>query len=319
MSELQLEPAPDPEPERMRSDDAVRTALLVTHTGRSDVVALAERVARELGEAGWRLQVLDDEADDLGIDAPASVAPVSPTRPVEIAIVLGGDGTFLRAAEIVRRGDVPLLGVNLGRVGFLAEAEPDAVDEMVRRVVAREYVVSDRMTVDVDVIGPDGEATTCWAMNEASLEKSRLGRVIDVALAVDGHPLTGFGCDGVICATPTGSTAYAYSAGGPVVWPTVEALLVVPSNAHAIFSRPLLVGAESEVTLDIAADGHGGVLVCDGRRTTTVEPGGRLLVRRGAHAVRVATIHGGPFTDRLVEKFALPVAGFRNRRSTAAG
>jgi NAD+ kinase len=291
-----------------------RTALFVTHTGRADIVELARRVGGELAAAGFALRVLADEAADLQI-GDAQVVPVdAPGDGIEIAIVLGGDGTILRAAEILRCSGVPLLGVNLGRVGFLAEAEPDAVDDMVRHVVERRYDVSSRLTVDVDVTGPDGLDTTCWALNEASLEKSRRGRIIDVVLAVDGHSLTSFGCDGVICATPTGSTAYAFSAGGPVVWPAVEALLVVPSNAHALFARPVLVGPDSVVTLDVAADGHGGVLACDGRRTTHIPPGSRLQVRRGEHPVQLARIHGGPFTDRLVEKFALPVTGFRNRR-----
>ncbi|MGI8869037.1 MAG: NAD kinase [Mycobacteriales bacterium] len=298
-----------------------RTALLVTHTGRADVIQLARRVAEELRAAGFDLRVLEDEADDLAIRIADTVTAEEPkNRPdlaPEIAIVLGGDGTILRAAEIVRPLGVPLLGVNLGRVGFLAGTEPGDVDEMVSRVVTRDYAVTERMTVEIDVAAPDGSHTSCWAMNEASLEKSRRGRVIDVTLSVDGHALTAFGCDGVICSTPIGSTAYAFSAGGPVVWPDVEALLVVPSNAHALFARPLLVAPTAVVSLDIGAVGYGGLLICDGRRSTNVEPGSRLVLRRGAHEVRVASFDGGPFTDRLVDRFRLPVLGFRDHRLPA--
>ena len=160
---------------------------------------------------------------------------------IELAIVLGGDGTILRAAEVTRGSAAPLLGVNLGHIGFLAESERDDMDDAVRRVIARDYRVEERLALEVRVKDAvDAVVYETWALNEASVEKVERSRVLDVVIAIDGRPLTSFGCDGVLAATPTGSTAYAFSAGGPVVWPDVEAILLVPTNAHALFARPLV-------------------------------------------------------------------------------
>ena len=165
-------------------------------------------------------------------------------------MVFGGDGTFLRAAELARYTDAALMGVNLGRVGFLAETEPEAVEETLTAIERCEYSVEERLAIEVDVLDADGTVVGgTWALNEVSVEKAERSRVLDVVIAIDGRPLTSFGCDGVLCATPTGSTAYAFSAGGPVVWPDVEALLLVPSNAHALFARPLVTSPNSVLTV----------------------------------------------------------------------
>jgi len=300
-----------------------RAALLVTHTGRPDIVELAREVALQLGSAGFEVRVPEYEAKQFE----AGAGWGRPDRPdiravessdeaatgAEIVIVLGGDGTFLRATELACPAGVPLLGVNLGHVGFLAETEPEALAETVRSVVARRYDVEERLTVDVELSIEGEPPIHGWALNEASVEKSARERMLEVELEVDGRPLTSFGCDGVVCATPTGSTAYAFSSGGPVVWPEVEALLVVPNAAHALFARPLVIAPSSTVAVVIADRGHDGLLSCDGRRSTLVPAGGRVEVRRGTRPVRIARVHAGPFSDRLVAKFQLPVRGFRNR------
>jgi NAD+ kinase len=194
-------------------------------------------------------------------------------------------------------------------VGFLAEAEPDALTETVQRVVDREYVVEHRMTIDVEV-SRDGEVVAReWALNEASIEKTARQKMIDLVVAVDARPLSRWGADGVVMATPTGSTAYAFSAGGPVVWPEVEALLLVPLSAHALFARPLVVAPTSTLAVDVVSPTAG--LWCDGRRTLELPPGARVEVRRGSQPVRLARLHQAPFTDRLVAKFDLPVEGWR--------
>jgi NAD+ kinase len=204
--------------------------------------------------------------------------------------------------------------VNLGRVGFLAETEPDALPDTVRHIVTRSYTVEERLTLDVEV-RVDGEVVARdWALNEASIEKTRRERMLEVRLEIDGRPLTSFGCDGVVCASPTGSTAYAFSSGGPVVWPEVQALLVVPTSAHALFARPLVISPDATVAITIYDAHHDGVLGCDGRRTAPVPSGARVEVRRGAEPVRIARIHPQPFTERLVAKFGLPVDGFRVSR-----
>ncbi len=292
-----------------------RCALLVTHTGRRDIIELARDVAGRLGSAGMGVRVLEDEADDLDL-ADAEIVPGDDCAAdgAEIVLVLGGDGTFLRAAELARPSGAALLGVNLGRVAFLAETEPEALAETVAHILDRRYSVEERLTLDVHV-EVDGEVVAhAWALNEASVEKTSRERMLEVVIEVDGRPLTSFGCDGVLCSTPTGSTAYAFSAGGPVVWPDVEALLLVPNSAHALFSRPLVTSPSSVLTVCVADDGHDAVLFCDGRRTVAVPSGARVEVRRASQPVRVVQVHPTPFSDRLVAKFQLPVRGFREQR-----
>jgi NAD+ kinase len=213
--------------------------------------------------------------------------------------------------------------VNHGHVGFLAEAEADGLAELVDRVVARQYVVEERMTVDVTVRGNGAPIASAWALNEATVEKAARERMIELIIEIDGRPLSRWGCDGVVCSTPTGSTAYAFSAGGPVVWPEVEALLLVPISSHALFSRPLVVSPQSVLAVEVIvrAETSGAVLWCDGRRKVDLPLGARVEVRRGALPVLLARlpVPGGPFTDRLVAKFGLPVTGWRGRTWEDAG
>jgi NAD+ kinase len=231
---------------------------------------------------------------------------------IELVIVLGGDGTILRAAELARGGSAPLLGVNLGHVGFLAESERDDLAAAVARALERDYLVEERMTLSVRVkLGNDIIYET-WALNEATVEKASRERMLEVVIEVDGRPLSSFGCDGVVMSTPTGSTAYAFSAGGPIVWPSLDALLLVPLSAHALFARPLVVGPNSSLAVEVLDRTEGiGVLWCDGRRAVDLPRGARVVARRSPTPVRLARLHTGPFTDRLVNKFALPVHGWR--------
>jgi NAD+ kinase len=235
----------------------------------------------------------------------------------ELVVVFGGDGTILRGAEIARPSGTPMLGVNLGHVGFLAEAEVDDLSSTVDCVVGRMYSVEERLTIDVSVLVGGVELTRDWALNEASVEKASRQRMLDVVTEIDQRPLSRLGCDGVVCATPTGSTAYNFSAGGPVVWPEVDALLMVPISAHALFARPLVVSPHSVLAIEVLGDVDGaGVLWCDGRRTVTLPRGARVEVRRGTEPVRLARLHPAPFTDRLVRKFGLPVTGWRGTTGT---
>ena len=227
--------------------------------------------------------------------------------------MLGGDGS-IRAGQLARPHGTPVLGVNLGHVGFLAEAERDDLERIVDVVVERSYTVEERMTLAVDVWHEDELIFDTWALNEASVEKAAREKMLEVMVEVDGRPLSRWGCDGVAVATPTGSTAYAFSAGGPIVWPEVEAILMVPLSAHALFSRPIVVAPTSQLSIELIAAWHGrGVLWCDGRRMVEVPPGARIQVRRGKTPVRLARAHEASFTDRLVAKFDLPVLGWRGR------
>ena len=292
-----------------------REILLVAHTGREAVLRSAREVVERLCRAGIGVRVLAGEATELAC-TPAQVLSTEEDAAagVELVLVLGGDGTLLRGAELARPAGVPLLGINLGRVGFLAEAEAGDLAATLDGVVDRGYDVEERMTLDVEVRYDGAVVATGWALNDASVEKSTADRMLDVLVEVDGRPLSHWGCDGVVAATPTGSTAYAFSAGGPVVWPEVQALLLVPISAHALFSRALVVAPTSVLDIEISAEtAGGGVLWCDGRRTVELRAGARVEVRRGQQPVALARLQHRPFTDRLVAKFALPVQGWRGR------
>lgn len=290
-----------------------RTVLLIAHTGRPEAVEVATAVCKRLMGSGITVRLPADEAKDLPVEGAEVIDPDDDAaRECEIALVIGGDGTILRAAALTRTARTPLLGINLGHVGFLAEAEWDDVDSTVDAIIAADYAVEERMTVDV-VVSMDGLVLSRgWALNEASVEKAARQRMLEVVVEIDGRPLSRWGCDGIVFATPTGSTAYAFSAGGPVVWPEVEALLLVPISAHALFARPMVASPESTLAVEVSATSDGGgVLWCDGRRTVELAPGSRVEVRRGVRPVRLARLHQAPFTDRLVAKFGLPVDGWR--------
>lgn len=266
------------------TQNRARTVFLLAHTGRPAAIRSAELVVKGLLREGIGVRVLEYEAADLPL--PDEVELVSEATPqclegCELLIVLGGDGTLLRGAEFARASGVPMLGVNLGSVGFLAEAERDDLDKVVDRVVAKAYEVEERMTVDV-VVHRNGDIVhTDWALNEAAVQKAGAEKLLEVVLEIDGRPVTGFGCDGIVLSTPTGSTAYAFSAGGPVVWPEVEALLMVPISAHALFAKPLVTSPDSVLAVEVLPHIPPGVLWCDGRRTVELPAGARVEVRRG--------------------------------------
>ncbi|MGB4136327.1 MAG: NAD kinase [Microbacterium sp.] len=295
-----------------------RNILVVAHAQRDDTVAAASRVVSALHEAGARAVLAPEDREELAAVDPrfAEVAVVGAdvdVHDLELAIVLGGDGTILRAAEFVREAGAPVLGINMGHVGFLAEIERDDMDDAVRRVIARDYEVEERLALSVRVKDARGDVVyETWALNEATVEKASRERMIEVVLEIDGRPLSSFGCDGMVVSTPTGSTAYNFSAGGPVIWPDVEAIAVVPLSAHALFARPLVISPESAVAIEMGTRTDGtGILWCDGRRSHELPPGARVVVRRSSRPVRLARLHPIPFTDRLVRKFQLPVAGWR--------
>ena len=299
-----------------------RSVLLLAHTGRPAAIRSARLVHGSLSRAGLTVRMLKNEVEELAAQG-CVLSPIEVVEPggaaegAELVMVLGGDGTLLRAAETARPAGVPLLGVNLGHVGFLAEAEREDLSETVRSVVDQDYDVEERMTLEVAVLnggrGDESPPVRTWALNDATLEKGESRRILEMVLEVDGRPLSRWACDGVVCATPTGSTAHAFSAGGPVVWPDVEALLVVPISAHALFARPLVVGTRATVALEVVPDTAPGVLWCDGRRMVELPPGARVEITRADTPVRLARLHRAPFTDRLVAKFGLSVAGWRGR------
>lgn len=298
-------------------DAPARYILVVAHTGRQDSLEAGVQVCAQLIEAGVTPVLSEDERRDILAARPSfdDVAvlgvDVQPNE-LELVIVLGGDGTILRAAELVRGCSAPLLGINLGHVGFLAESERDDLAQAVARGLAKDYEVEERMTLSARVKLGKEVVYESWALNEATVEKASRERMLEVVIEVDGRPMSSFGCDGVVMSTPTGSTAYSFSAGGPVVWPGVAALLLVPLSAHALFARPLVVDADSSLAVELLDRTDGaGILWCDGRRAFDLPPGARVVVRRSPIPVRLARLHPGPFTDRVVHKFNLPVSGWR--------
>ena len=306
-----------------------RLVLLVSHTARKEALSATLECAEALLKAGIT-PVMDQQeraetlahAKTVNNSSAASILELGKDvqgSDLELAVVLGGDGTILKAAELVRASQTPLLGINLGHVGFLAESEKNEISSTMARVVAKDYLVKERMTLDVAVKLDGKEVYRTWALNEATVEKSARERMLEVVVEVDGRPLSSFGCDGIVVSTPTGSTAYAFSGGGPVVWPSVDALLMVPLSAHALFARPLVISPNSLVAVEVLQRSAGaGVLWCDGRRSTELPVGARVEVRKSEKPVRLARLSQGPFTDRLVRKFSLPVEGWRGPDSKKA-
>jgi len=269
-----------------------REIHLVTHRHRPDAQRSAAIIEEELTRHGF------------------TVRRSGPLGDAEIVVVLGGDGTILAATELTRGTDIPIVGINYGHVGFLAEIEPEGLPRVVEQITARAWTLDRRMTIDVEVHLPDGRRERSWTLNEAAVDKSG-HPMIEVSLGVDGRGVSSFACDSVLMATPTGSTAYSFSAGGPVVWPDVEAMLLVPVAAHALFTRPLVVGPDSELQLVVEAPG--ARLICDGRRELPVDGGSLVTARKSEHPVYLARLNETPFSGRLVKKFHLPVRGWRDR------
>lgn len=301
-----------------------RHVALAVHYQRPEAMAAAARFVSAVSPHGitcWlrgaSYALLAEQLTGVDIRPFEGLPPV----PVELVVVFGGDGTILRAAEWAVGEGIPLLGVNLGHVGFLAELEPSDADELVERVVAGAYDVEERICLDVELRDrPGGELVwSTFAVNEVSLEKASRQRMIEVVVDVDGHPLSRWGTDGVLVSTPTGSTAYAFSAQGPVLWPDLDALLVVPLLAHALFARPMVLSPRSLVSITmLPGQGTGGVLWCDGRRSVDVTTYQEVTVRRSERMLRLARISPRPFVERLVRKFDLPVYGWRGNAARQA-
>ncbi|GAB3845639.1 NAD kinase [Nesterenkonia populi] len=297
-----------------------RAVLVLAHTGRLEAVEAGVAVAEQLHEAGLTPVMLARDIEALSTQmgkrlaaTPLAVADQDiPLDECEVGMVLGGDGSILRAADLVREAELPLMGVNLGHVGFLAESERTQLDDSVRWVAEQNYVVEPRMALDVQVWQGSAHLASSWALNEASIEKASRQRMIELVVEIDGAPVSTFGCDGIVMATPTGSTAYAFSAGGPVVWPEVQALVLAPISAHALFARPLVVDPDSTMAVEILQrEDEEGVLWCDGRRAMNLPGGARVEVTRSERPVLLARVHQTPFSQRLVEKFNLPITGWR--------
>ncbi|MBA8795275.1 NAD+ kinase [Friedmanniella endophytica] len=320
----------------MTETASCRRVAILTHTGRGEAVRAATRLIEGLNAAGIVCALPREDVADLGVEGalveqlPLADGGAASVSDFELLVVLGGDGTILRGAEWVVESETPLLGVNLGHVGFLAEAESSELDLICRSIIDRSYRVEERLTIDVSIRAgspdradgdpdrggrDDEDAEVIWssfAVNEVSIEKGARERMLEVVAEVDDRPLSRWACDGVLVATPTGSTAYAFSAGGPIIWPGVEALLLLPLSAHALFARPMVLGPSSHVVIELLEhSATDGVVWCDGRRSVPLERGQVVHVVQGRHRLKLARLSEAPFSDRLVRKFGLRVEGWR--------
>ena len=296
-----------------------RVLIVISHA--DDAAAQeATNACKHLAQRGIACVFDKDDLDHftaLGVSQPEGSKTYS-GEDLDLVMVLGGDGSILRAAEIVNDNPAPILGINLGHVGFMTEAERSEIPAVLDAVAAGNFSTSERTTLEVKVWQEGKEVFSSWAINEVAVEKSARERMLEVVLEIDARPVSSFGCDGVLVSTPTGSTAYAFSAGGPVVWPNVEAFVVVPLSAHALFARPLVIDPESTVAVEVLRRSPGsGVLWCDGRRTFDLGPGARIEVAKRPVPVEMVVLDNAPFADRLVRKFSLPVSGWRGPEAEA--
>ena len=280
-----------------------RNLLIVCNPSREEAVNAATSLTSDFIAAGFSLFTISDVNISGLIKCDVESLPQ-----LEVAIVLGGDGTMLRAAEATREQQIPLLGVNLGHVGFLAEVEKPPLETIVSSITSKSYVIDSRMVLQYAVKREGEIVSEGWALNEVTVEREQ-SSMVELFLEIDGRPISRWGCDGLICSTPTGSTAYAFSAGGPIVWPEVDALVVLPISAHALFSRPLVISPQSEIVVRV--DSPEAVLSADSLRTSNLQSGDRVHITKDDHVVRLAHLTNTVFSDRLVAKFKLPVEGWR--------
>jgi len=280
-----------------------RNLLLVCNPSRKEAVDAATALAKDFHTAGFSLFTISDV-----VIAGVVKCDVESLPKLEVAIVLGGDGTMLRAAEVARVQQIPLLGVNLGHVGFLAEVEKPPLSTIVSAITKKEYVLDSRMVLQYAVKRDGKTVSEGWALNEVTVERER-SSMVELFLEIDGRPISRWGCDGLICSTPTGSTAYAFSAGGPVVWPEVDAIVVLPISAHALFSRPLVISPQSDIVVQV--ESKDAVLSADSLRKFALHAGDRVHITKDSYVVKLAHLTNTVFSDRLVAKFKLPVEGWR--------
>lgn len=280
-----------------------RRAIFVINPSRTEAVSAAKEISQILLKEGFQLSTPSD-VNIIGITKTAAESLAS----AEIVIVLGGDGTILRGAEIARTQNIPILGINLGHVGFLAEVEKPALAEIAASIVAKNFVTENRMVLQYSVMRDSAVIATGWALNEVTVERNGT-TMVELFVQIDNRPLSRWGCDGLICSTPTGSTAYAFSAGGPVLWPEIDALVLLPISAHALFARPMVVAPTSQIVVEI--ESSDALLSADALRKLPLRSGDRVQITKDSSVIKLSHINPTLFTDRLVAKFKLPVEGWR--------
>jgi len=282
---------------------SIRSLAFLINPSRPEAIKAAGELAPLLFSAGFSLYTVSD----VSIEGIKKVAPTELPE-IEVAVVLGGDGTILRAAEVTLSRNIPLLGINLGQVGFLAEVDRPSIRAIADAIINKSYVSENRMVLKFIVERDGKEISNGWALNEVTVERDGT-TMVELFVEIDRRPLSHWGCDGVICSTPTGSTAYAFSAGGPVLWPEIEALVLLPISAHALFSRPMVVSPRSEIIVTV--ESSEALLSADALRKIPLKLGDRVIITRDSQTIKLSHVSATLFTDRLVAKFKLPVEGWR--------
>jgi NAD+ kinase len=269
-----------------------RAILLLVNASREEAKGAAETISKILVAAGIKIYT-----------------PVDSDIPhVEVVLVLGGDGTILRGAEFALKENIPLLGINLGHVGFMAEVEAFTFEKVAQAVIDKDYVLDPRMLLTFQVKREKKVIEQGWALNEISIERKST-TMAELFVQIDDRPLSRWGCDGIICATPTGSTAYAFSAGGPVLWPEVQAMVLLPIAAHALFAKPMVIAPTS--TIGISIESSDASLSADALRKIELQKNDHIEITKNSNQVILAHLKSTIFTDRLVAKFKLPIEGWR--------
>ena len=280
-----------------------RNIIFLVNASRPEALVATKELSQLLLKEGFTLTTPSD-VNVLGI----TQTPVADLPSAELVVVLGGDGTILRGAEVARAQGIPILGINLGHVGFLAEVEKPSLAEIAASIISKSYKTENRMVLSYSVVRNGAEISTGWALNEVTVERDGT-TMVELFVQIDDRPLSRWGCDGLICSTPTGSTAYAFSAGGPVLWPEIDALVLLPISAHALFSRPMVVSPQSQIVVEI--ESSEALLSADALRKLPLHAGDRVLITKDDSVIKLAHVKATLFTDRLVAKFKLPVEGWR--------
>ena len=280
-----------------------RYAHFVINPSRPEAIEAATDIALLLGNADFSITT-SSEVDIAKIQK----VEITDNFEAEIVVVFGGDGTILRGAEVSRDRRIPLLGVNVGHVGFMAEVERPTNVAISQSIISKSYAVEDRMVLSYLVSRNSKTIAEGWALNEVTVERDGT-TMVELFVQIDDRPLSRWGCDGVICATPTGSTAYAFSAGGPVLWPEIDALVLLPISAHALFSRPMVISPKSKIVIEVESDD--ALLSADALRRHSLLKGDQVMATRSETIIKLAHVEPTLFTDRLVAKFKLPVKGWR--------
>lgn len=276
----------------------MRRVGLVVHAGRPAALEAAAELERWLGAR--EVEVGRDDGSRTDDEAAARGF----AEGLDLVVSIGGDGTFLRAAHLASRADVPLLGVKVGRMGFLTEVEPDEAPAVLDRLLSGTARIEERLAVLAESDGATFEPQ--WALNEVIVEKSARHRLIRLAVFVGETYVTTFSADGVITATPTGSTAYSFSAGGPIVSPSMPCIVVTPVAAHMVFDRSLVLAADERVTIEVLGE-ESGLLSADGRESLELPVGTRVRIGAASRPSRFVRPDDAPAFHELVRgKFGLP-------------